>query len=118
MMLKSYQLILEVSKFIRIHVGSLGICSFPKGFYVYTGSAKKNMDTRIKRHLKKHKKKHWHIDYLTSHPDIRITEVKRSETDECVLNQQTDGQILIAHFGATDCHKACGSHLKYIGLNL
>ena len=35
-----------------------------KGIYIYTGSAKKNIDSRIKRHLSNSKKLHWHIDYL------------------------------------------------------
>ena len=114
----SYQLTMKISEPVSLKVGSLGFLAFKPGIYVYTGSAKKNINSRIRRHLKKEKKKHWHIDYLTSHPAIIIIEVKRSETEECELNRQSKGKISHPGFGATDCQQACGSHLKYIGLNL
>ena len=109
---------MKISQPINIEVGSLGMLSFKPGNYVYTGSARKNINSRIQRHLKKDKKLHWHIDYLTNHPGIIIIEVERFETEECVLNQQVKGEILHPGFGATDCRQHCGSHLKYIGLNL
>ncbi len=37
---------------------------FPCGFYIYVGSAQKNLKQRIERHIRREKKKHWHIDYL------------------------------------------------------
>lgn len=34
------------------------------GLYVYVGSAMNDLALRVSRHLRKRKKKHWHIDYL------------------------------------------------------
>ena len=109
---------MKIPEPVNIEVGSLGMLNFKPGIYKYTGSAKKNLNSRLQRHLTKDKKSHWHIDYLTSHPDIIIIQVKRFETKECQLNQQTNGKIPHPGFGSTDCRQHCGSHLKYIGLNL
>ena len=46
--LQSYQLFINVTKEIELKVGKLGKFIFPIGTYVYTGSAKKNIDKRIK----------------------------------------------------------------------
>ncbi|GHU04054.1 hypothetical protein FACS1894147_08760 [Spirochaetia bacterium] len=63
----SYLILLELTEAKNISVGALGIISFAKGWYVYAGSAKKNLEQRISRHLRKtRKEKHWHIDYLAA----------------------------------------------------
>ncbi len=36
-----------------------------EGIYVYVGSAKRGLLSRLRRHLSKGKKIHWHIDQLT-----------------------------------------------------
>jgi len=115
--MKSYQLHIHLSEATAIKIGKLGVFLFPQGSYIYTGSAKKNMDARIQRHLRKQKKLKWHIDYLTSHPNVKITRVNLFDEDECLLNQRTSGQILIPRFGASDCKHDCESHLKYLGVN-
>ena len=53
--MQSYQLFINVTKEINLQVGKLGKFIFPVGSYVYTGSAKKNIDKRIERHLSKKK---------------------------------------------------------------
>jgi Uri superfamily endonuclease len=110
----SYQLHIRVHKNIRIVAGALGQCNFSAGHYIYTGSAKRNMDTRIKRHLSDEKKLRWHIDYLLIHPDVEVTSVDTFEKEECLLNQQVDGEIPAPGFGASDCRRHCGAHLKYL----
>ena len=42
----------------------------PRGYYIYTGSAQKNLSSRIERHCRKEKKKHWHIDYLLEFAEV------------------------------------------------
>jgi Uri superfamily endonuclease len=37
-----------------------------KGYYAYVGSAMNSLTGRLKRHLLKDKKIHWHVDQLTS----------------------------------------------------
>lgn len=114
----SYQLTIKISNPIHVSVGALGVLYFEPGNYAYTGSAKKNINSRIQRHLKKDKKLHWHIDYLTSHPAVIVIDVKQFKIEECELNHQTPGKIIHSGFGATDCRNDCDSHLKYLGLNL
>ncbi len=109
----TYQLILKVKKPITLTIGALGQCFFPKGTYIYTGSAKKNLEKRLQRHLKKDKPLRWHIDYLTTHEQVEIVEIRCFTKEECDINQQTPGQILISGFGASDCRNRCGAHLKY-----
>ena len=45
-----YMIILQLEEDKTITVGSLGDIHFPKGFYVYVGSARKNLDQRIAHH--------------------------------------------------------------------
>ena len=113
--MQSYQLFINVTKEINLKVGKLGKFIFPVGYYVYTGSAKKNIDKRIKRHLSKKKKLHWHIDYLLNNDAVQIIYIKKSEMIECSLNKKTYGTIIVKGFGSSDCNLCCGSHLKYLG---
>ncbi len=94
-------------------IGKLGTFDFPAGDYIYTGSAIRNMEARISRHLSKNKPLKWHIDYLLAVAEAHITEVTRHSVPECLVNQNTPGVILIPRFGASDCQSHCSSHLKY-----
>ncbi len=110
----TYQLLIHLPKPISLNVGKIGFIDFPKGHYLYTGSAKKNMKSRIKRHFSKNKKLHWHIDYLTILPQVQIEDVLYFSEDECSVNQKTAGIIPVPGFGASDCSQHCISHLKFI----
>jgi Uri superfamily endonuclease len=92
----------------------LGEFDFPAGDYVYTGSAKRNFEARVARHLRREKTLRWHIDYLLDASGVSVTAVMRSTTGECSLNQATSGIIPVPGFGASDCTRGCGSHLKYL----
>ncbi|MFD2830402.1 GIY-YIG nuclease family protein [Corticicoccus populi] len=97
----------------NIAIGRLGIFDFQKGFYVYIGSAKRNIQARINRHITIDKNKHWHIDYLR--PYLQITNVHTFSGEECALFQQLleehSGTIPAKGFGSSDCQ--CISHLFY-----
>lgn len=110
----TYQLHIQLNRSVTITVGRLGKFQFPAGHYIYTGSAKRNLEARIQRHLSKHKKLRWHIDYLRVHPAAQVIRVERSVKAECSWNQETDGKIVVPRFGASDCRAGCGSHLKYL----
>ncbi|AMN48316.1 hypothetical protein ACG33_14655 [Steroidobacter denitrificans] len=112
----SYQLVIEVTRSLRVRVGRLGTFEFAAGVYVYTGSARRNIEARIARHERKSKPLRWHIDYLLAARGVRILRVVRSGCAECALNRATAGQIPIAGFGASDCRAGCGSHLRYLGV--
>ena len=115
-----YCLILECVKPASIHCEKYKNVIFPAGFYYYIGSAQKNLSSRINRHLKREKKIHWHIDYLTMHPDFSIKNVllfkSKTKSYECKLSQDFAGkfklQIIAPGFGSSDCNK-CISHLYY-----
>jgi len=111
----SYQLVIVVARPVRRAIGRLGVFDFPAGRYVYTGSARRNLDARIERHLRRKKTLRWHIDYLLTAPGVRVLDVRRSARGECALNRAVAGRIVVAGFGASDCRAACGTHLKYLG---
>ncbi|MCK8600123.1 GIY-YIG nuclease family protein [Desulfoferrobacter suflitae] len=114
--IRSYQLHIFLEETATIVVGKLGVFTFPPGSYIYTGSARRNIEARVARHLKAKKPLRWHIDYLLAHVRCRMLKVSLSVDSECDLNQSTPGVILIPRFGSTDCSSHCGSHLKYLGL--
>ncbi|AEF81861.1 SfsA [Leadbettera azotonutricia ZAS-9] len=119
----SYLIVLELAQKAEAEIGSLGRISFEKGWYVYAGSAMKNLSSRISRHLRKtHKKKHWHLDYLTPHAQsIKGFPVISFRNLECDLAGDLIalGGKPIAGFGSSDCKakgagkKACPSHLVF-----
>ena len=109
---QTYQLVIEVCVPVRIAIGRLGTFDFPAGIYVYTGSARRNFQARVRRHCSAAKKLHWHIDYLLANPAVRVREVLRHSQGECLINQQTVGEQPVPGFGASDCRAGCGSHLK------
>lgn len=112
----TYQLLIEVSAPIAVAVGRLGLCAFPAGRYVYTGSARRNMAARLARHLSPHKRLHWHIDYLLTAPGVRVAGTRLFDEPECQINRNMPGTVPVPGFGSTDCRAACGSHLKYLGV--
>lgn len=111
----SYQLLIELAAPERIRVGRLGCFDFAAGRYVYTGSAKCHLESRIARHLAQRKRMRWHIDYLLAASSARVVVTLRFLADECEVNGCTPGRILVPGFGASDCRAACGSHLKFLG---
>jgi Uri superfamily endonuclease len=111
----SYQLLIELPRALRLQVGRLGRFDFPPGRYVYTGSARRNLEARIARHLRRDKTLRWHIDYLLAAPGVAVVAVRRSTVAECELNRRTGGRVVAPGFGASDCRAGCGSHLRYFG---
>lgn len=93
-------------------MGRLGAFDFPAGCYIYTGSARRNIAARVRRHLAAEKRLHWHIDYLLAAEGVRILGTRLSARPECALNCATPGEVPAPGFGASDCRRGCGSHLK------
>jgi Uri superfamily endonuclease len=111
----TYQLKIEIERPVTLRIGRLGEFLFPAGRYVYTGSARRNLEARIARHLRQEKTLRWHIDWLLSADAVSVAAVVRSGAEECVLNQKARGVVLVPGFGASDCRSGCGSHLRYLG---
>ena len=110
----TYQLLIDVAAPLEVTIGKLGRFRFPAGRYVYTGSALRNFEARIRRHQSTVKKMHWHIDYLLAAPGVCVREVLRRTEGECAVNQQVSGAIQVPGFGASDCRAGCVSHLKRV----
>lgn len=110
-----YNLIIKLSQKREIKVGRLGTFAFPKGFYVYTGSAQNGLEKRINRHLSSDKKFHWHIDYLLSYAKVIKVNRFAGGKEECKLNRVTGHSAgatqVVKKFGSSDCN--CATHLYY-----
>lgn len=112
-----YVLAMQLQRPARLTVGHLGVFDFPRGYYLYVGSALGGFAGRINRHLKRKKKMRWHIDYLLEKADLLWIDLygTDSHADECRLNASVAGlpgaAVIAPHFGASDCR--CDSHLHY-----
>lgn len=108
-----YVLVISVSKDITVKVGALGNVSFVKGLYAYVGSAQNGLEKRISRHLRKAKRRFWHIDYLLGNRHAKIVDVFYKEADkskECrVARKLSKRAVPVVNFGCSDC--GCVSHL-------
>lgn len=107
-----YMVVLFLHEDKDIAIGAKGRIHFAKGYYVYVGSAKKNLAARLARHKRKRKKMHWHIDYLRKEADVTATIPIRTADDLEHALAAAVGKIApwqIPSFGCTDC--TCPSHL-------
>lgn len=108
-----YQLRIRLKRPATIRVGALGRCEFPAGWYVYTGSARNGLHQRIRRHLRREKRRHWHIDYLLAAADhAEAFVLPNTRITECELHAAlTDSKVAVPGLGSSDCR--CSSHLAW-----
>ena len=120
----TYALVFVIDPAATITVGALGSGEFPPGAYAYVGSAfGSNGLGRVDRHRRvadgSHDVRHWHVDYLGSHPNTSLTAVVAAPYAdiECKLATALRRRVAsgddtatpIAGFGASDCE--CPTHL-------
>ncbi len=113
----SYVLLIEIAEPVQIYVGALGKLDFEKGIYVYVGSALNGLYPRILRHIRTNANKtakfHWHIDYLLSAENVRLTRILTFISDkrlECRIAHGIANRAKpIPKFGSSDCK--CAGHL-------
>jgi Uri superfamily endonuclease len=107
-----YVLIISVGRDIRVNVGALGSIFFERGLYAYVGSAQNGLERRVQRHLRKAKKKFWHVDYLLD-DDVKVVKVFYKEAEkfeECrIATKLSEKGVAVKDFGCSDC--GCVSHL-------
>ena len=113
----TYVLVLRSSSRSSVPIGRWGELDIKPGYYLYVGSAfgPGGVLSRVSRHCREQKKKHWHIDYLRevtlpiavwySHAPVHL---EHHWAD--VLSGMKD-ITAVTGFGCTDCH--CNSHLFY-----
>jgi len=111
----AYRLTIRLSEAIRVRVGRLGLVSLPAGTYVYCGSARRGLHARVGRHLRRRKRRHWHIDHLLARREAKVTAVAAwAGRTECQLAAEAlaaGGLVPAPGFGSTDCRMGCKSHL-------
>jgi Uri superfamily endonuclease len=96
-------------------VGKLGSFLFPKGYWVYVGSAfgPGGLRSRLKHHLQPTARVHWHLDYVKkSMAPIEIwftlDSLKREHAWAENFTLLEGASCPIPKFGATDC--SCRAH--------
>ena len=111
----SYILIMQNKQSMELDIGRLGRVTFNQGYYVYVGSGMGGVYERVKRHSRKDKKKHWHIDYLTPEnmPIKRIYIICRAQRMEELLARRIEKISCkgVKGFGASD--SSLSSHLFF-----
>jgi len=113
-----YQLLIYLARSAHIRIGKKGTFRFPKGYYIYTGSAKRGLKARLERHLREEKKCFWHIDYLLDHASVKkVFLFLDDRLDECFLSRKmlkrSEAEVIVPKFGASDCN--CPTHLVFFG---
>jgi sugar fermentation stimulation protein A len=108
----SYILILRLPAGRRLNIGKLGRIEFKAGYYLYAGSAQKNLNQRLERHKRERKKLFWHIDFLRAHAEFHLAlPIRASDPLECELAgalKKISGWE-VPGFGCSDC--SCNTHL-------
>lgn len=111
----TYRLYIHVRRPCRVRAGRLEPAWLPPGWYVYTGSARRGLRARVARHLRRRKRRRWHIDWLLTRAAAEVVHVAFDRAPECRVNRRMGGRVVIPGFGASDCRSGCGSHLRYLG---
>ena len=109
----AYLLLLEISTKQQVSYGRVKNACLTPGWYIYAGNANGSggLKARLTRHMRNHKKPHWHIDQLTS--TAQVHPVTFANANECGLIQQLmitkAFSSPLSGFGSSDCKK-CESH--------
>lgn len=116
-----YAIVLRVKRQTRIAIGALGPVVFAPGLYVYCGNAARGLRSRVLRHMRATKNKHWHLDYLTCSRQTQAVAglvFQSGELDECALVRRIlskhSASAPVKGFGSSDCRQGCRAHLLRI----
>ncbi len=111
----AYILIVDLDRPLRMESPSMKGAVLEPGTYAYCGSAHGpgGIGARVRRHLRRDKKPHWHIDRLTGAG--KITQVHAVPgASECALLERIlclpGTGVPVPGFGSTDC-RSCPAHL-------
>ena len=116
-----YVLIIKIPRRLSLFLKSIGSITVDPGIWVYIGSAmghgSTNLENRIRRHFRKEKKVHWHIDHLLA-SKVQLLAAIWAESQkpiECDIVQALEKQKEFTNgprkFGASDCVRGCFTHL-------
>lgn len=112
----TYALLLACEQARRINIGRLGPLTLQPGCYVYVGSAfgPGGVAARVRRHCRRTKPRHWHIDYLRAHAAVveiwySLDPARREHDWAAILACLAGATEPLPGFGACDCR--CTTHL-------
>jgi Uri superfamily endonuclease len=114
----TYALLIDVANPLKLTVGRLGSIGLPPGCYAYLGSAHGpgGLRSRLSRHVRRNRRRHWHIDYLMEIAPVSYVYYQAHvERLECQWSQRLLGlsgaQAPAFGFGSSDCRQGCLAHL-------
>ena len=116
-----YVLVIRVKRGLTITTKGGKRFNLKPGIYAYIGSARGpgGIRARILRHLRKDKRKHWHIDYLTTNPWVEVVAAlsftwEEKDLESILSNRLSKIYVPVKAFGSSDKRRD-PSHLFYCG---
>lgn len=112
-----YCLLLELPRTLTVKAGRLDGVTVEPGLVLYVGRARRNLFSRLARHMRRRKPRRWHIDYLFPHAIPLGAFVFGGETlTECGIAERVSRRSavrrIIPGFGSSDCR--CPGHLLWL----
>jgi len=114
----TYALLIDVTAPLELTVGMLGLIRLSPGRYAYVGSAHGpgGLRGRLSRHVRRERRQHWHIDYLTEIAPVSYVYFRANARRlECRWAQRLLGlsgaTAPALNFGSSDCRQRCLAHL-------
>ena len=111
----AYALVVEVPRPFEPPIRRLAGQRLPPGRYLYGGTANGpgGIRARVRRHLKRKKKVHWHVDHLTRAFGVAAVFAVVGG-DECAIlaaaRRWPGVRVPVPGFGSSDCAR-CPAHL-------
>ncbi len=112
----TYALLIRAARPVTLRVGALGTVDIRRGIHVYVGSAHGpgGLAARIRRHVARDKRVHWHVDHLTTR--LPVIEVWWAPGERRLEHAWSDAvaalpgaRVSVPRFGSSDCR--CATHL-------
>ncbi len=106
---------MTIARPLSLRIRTLTPVVLPPGWYVYAGNARgrSGIRARVKRHLRRGKSPHWHVDHLTEAAEA-MPALAFAGGHECTLVQALLARprfhAPVPGFGSTDC-RVCPAHL-------
>jgi Uri superfamily endonuclease len=114
----TYVLLIDVTDPLELTVGKLGLVRLPPGRYAYVGSAHGpgGLQGRLARHVRRDRRRHWHIDHLTEISPVPYVYFRTyTKQFECQWTQRlldlSGATAPAPGFGSSDCRAGCLAHL-------
>ncbi|PWB81333.1 MAG: DUF123 domain-containing protein [Methylocystaceae bacterium] len=110
----AYVLLVELDAPLRITAGKGREATLAPGRYLYCGSAKGpgGLRARLARHMRRGKRRHWHIDQLTEAGAVHGAWATPHGSECAHVAELAHLPVPLDGFGSSDCPR-CRSHLLH-----